>query len=135
MLQVQQVMYPVNIPLRGEMPLVEAIGHILDSGYLGLPVVDAQLNVIGFLSEFDCLPYLISDTYHCESHEIVSDIMRKDPLVVSLGTSIIDLAQKMGLEKPKVYAVVEGKRLAGIVTRSMLMRELNDSLKHCKVVA
>lgn len=135
MLQVREAMYPVNMPLRGDMSMVEAVTHILDSGYLGLPVVDAQQNVVGFLSEFDCLPYLITDSYHCDSHETVADIMRGDPLTVSPSMSIVDLAQQMGLDKPKVYAVVEGQKLVGIITRSMLMKELNDALKHCKVVA
>ncbi|WP_415886152.1 CBS domain-containing protein [Neptuniibacter sp. QD37_6] len=135
MLQVRDAMFPVNKPLSADMPLVEAVSHILESGYLGLPVVDKNLKVVGFLSEFDCLPYLVTDSYHCDSHEIVGDIMRTDPLTVSPRLSIVDLAQQMGLDKPKVYAVVEQNKLVGIITRSMLMHELNESLKHCKVVA
>lgn len=135
MLQVRDAMYPVNVPLRYEMPLVDAVTHILDSGYLGLPVVDDAMHVVGFLSEFDCLPYLVTDSYHCDSHKQVKDIMRTDPLTVSPGLSIVDLAQQMELNKPKVYAVVEEGRLVGIITRSMLMKELNNALKNCKVVA
>jgi len=135
MLQVKDAMFPVKKPLLTEMPLVEAVTHILDSGHLGLPVVDADLKVIGFLSEFDCLPYLVSDSYHCDSHETVGDIMRTDPLTVAPNLSVVDLAQQMGLDKPKVYAVTEHNKLLGIVSRSMLMRELNEALKHCRVVA
>lgn len=135
MLQVKDAMFPVKKPLLTGMPLVEAVTHILDSGHLGLPVVDSDLKVIGFLSEFDCLPYLVSDSYHCDSHETVGDIMRTDPLTVAPNLSVVDLAQQMGLDKPKVYAVTEHNKLLGIVTRSMLMRELNEALKHCRVVA
>lgn len=135
MLQVQDAMYPVNTPLTVSMPLVDAVSNILDSGYIGLPVVDHEARVVGFLSEHDCLPHLITDSYHCDSHIEVSDIMRTDPLTVTLGQSVVDLAQQMGLNKPKVYAVVDEGKLVGIITRSMVMRELNNSLKHCKVVA
>lgn len=135
MLQVKDAMFPVNTPLAADMPLVSAVTTILDSGYIGLPVVDAEHRVIGFLSEFDCLPHLLTGSYHCDSHIVVSDIMRGDPLTVQLGMSIVDLASQMGLDKPKVYAVVENQKLQGIVTRSMLMKELNESLKNCKVVA
>lgn len=135
MLQVQDAMYPVNKPLKENMPMVDAVGLIIDSGYIGLPVVDKDMHVVGFLSEHDCLPHLITDSYHCDSHIQVSDIMRDDPLTVSLGKSVVDLAQQMGLNKPKVYAVVDDGKLVGIITRSMVMRELNDSLRHCKVVA
>jgi CBS domain-containing protein len=135
MLQVQDVMYPVNAPLTVSMPLVQAVGLILESGYTGLPVVDERHHVVGFLSEHDCLPHLITDSYHCDSHLCVSEIMRTDPLTVRAGQSLIDLAQQMGLNKPKVYAVVEADRLVGIITRSMVMKELNEALRHCKVVA
>lgn len=135
MLQVKDAMYPVNTPLTQSMPLVDAVTNILDSGYLGLPVISDDKRVIGFLSEFDCLPYLLTDSYHCDSHVSVGDIMRNDPLTVASGMSVVDLAQQMGLDKPKVYAVVEADKLVGIITRSMLMKELNESLKRCKVVA
>lgn len=135
MLQVKDAMYPVNTPLTQDMSLVDAVTNILDSGYLGLPVISDEKRVIGFLSEFDCLPYLLTDSYHCDSHVSVGDIMRNDPLTVASGMSVVDLAQQMGLDKPKVYAVVEADKLVGIITRSMLMKELNESLKHCKVVA
>lgn len=135
MLQVRDAMYPVNTPLTGSMALVEAVSLILESGYTGLPVVDDHQHVVGFLSEHDCLPHLITDSYHCDSHLKVADIMRADPLTVSSGQSVIDLAQQIGLNKPKVYAVVDGVRLVGIITRSMVMRELNSSLRNCKVVA
>lgn len=135
MLQVQDAMYPVNTPLKDSMSLVQAVGLMVESGYTGLPVVDHQDHVIGFLSEHDCLPHLLTDSYHCDSHLKVADIMRNDPLTVSSGKSVIDLAQQMGINKPKVYAVVEGDKLVGIITRSMVMKELNDSLRQCKVVA
>ena len=135
MLQVKDAMYPVNTPLTQSMSLVDAVTNILDSGYLGLPVISDDKRVIGFLSEFDCLPYLLTDSYHCDSHVSVGDIMRNDPLTVASGMSVVDLAQQMGLDKPKVYAVVEADKLVGIITRSMLMKELNESLKRCKVVA
>lgn len=135
MLQVQDAMYPVNTPLKESMSLVQAVGLILESGYTGLPVVDSYDHVIGFLSEHDCLPHLLKDSYHCDSHLQVLDIMRNDPVTVSSGQSVIDLAQQMEINKPKVYAVVDGDELVGIITRSMVMKELNDSLRQCKVVA
>ncbi|MFW1678090.1 CBS domain-containing protein [Pontibacter sp. JAM-7] len=135
MLQVKDAMYPVNQPLAPNMGLVEAVDRILDAGVIGLPVVDHDHQVVGFLSEHDCLPFLVTGSYHCDSRIQVSDIMYNRPLTVSPNKSIVDLAQEMGLNRPKVYAVVEESRLVGLITRSMVMRELNSSLKHCKVVA
>ncbi|WP_420554613.1 CBS domain-containing protein [Neptuniibacter marinus] len=135
MLQVKDAMYPVSCPLRTDMSLVYAVETILESGYLGLPVVDTDSIVVGFLSEFDCLPHLLRDSYHCDSHVTVETLMQKNPLVVSPTMSIVDLAQQMALDKPKVYAVVEQGKLLGVITRSMLMKTLSEALKQCNAVA
>ncbi len=135
MLQVKDAMYPVSHPLQPEMMLVEAVDHILNAGVIGLPVVNQAHEVVGFLSEHDCLPFLVTGSYHCDSRIQVKDIMHTEPVSVSPNKSIVDLAQEMGLNRPKVYAVVEDDRMIGLITRSMVMRELNQSLKHCKVVA
>lgn len=135
MLQVEDAMYPVNTPLTADMPMVQAVAHMLDAGYTGLPVVNEKTQIIGFLSEHDCLPHLIKDSYHCDTHILVSELMRTDPLTVKPGLGLVDLAQQMELNKPKVYAVEESGKLVGIITRSMVMQELNKALQACKVVA
>ncbi|WP_067983751.1 CBS domain-containing protein [Neptuniibacter pectenicola] len=135
MLQIKDAMCPVIHPLRTDMPLVDAVTTLLKSGYLGLPVVDKNLKIVGFLSEFDCLPHLLADSYHCDSHVTVETLMRRDPLVVKPNMSVVDLAQQMALDKPKVYAVEDQGKLVGVITRSMLMRTLNEALKQCNAVA
>lgn len=127
------LMVPVAHPLTGTMPLSQAVDRILSSGQIGLPVLDEQQAVIGFLSEHDCLRYLVSSSYHCDSRVQVQDIMHREPLCVAPGDSIIDLAQQMSQNKPKNYPVVERGKLVGLVTRRQLMMELNRLLRECKV--
>ena len=135
MLQVQDAMYPVNTPLTPNMFMVQAISHMLEAGYTGLPVVDNKRRVIGFLSEHDCLPYLIKDSYHSDTHILVSDLMSKTVLTLRPSMGLVDLAQQMELNTPKVYAVARDGKLVGIITRSMVMEELNTSLYNPRVVA
>lgn len=131
--QVRDLMLPVAHPLKGPMALSEAVELILMSGQLGLPVVDERRAVIGFLSEHDCLRYLVSSSYYCDSRIQVSDIMHQEPLCVSPGDSVVDLAQQMSQKKPKNYPVVEQGRLLGMITRRQIMMELNRMLRECKV--
>ncbi|WP_445401616.1 CBS domain-containing protein [Zobellella sp. An-6] len=114
-----------------DMSISEALDRMLESGLSGLPVVTAQRHIIGFLSEQDCIPTLINANYHCDSRAKVSDLMRNEPLTVTPDTDVFELARTMGGAKPKLYPVVEGKKVIGIVTRHQVMSFLNNQLKTC----
>jgi CBS domain-containing protein len=134
MQKVKQIMAKNVTPLRVSTPLVDAVDLLIKSGYLGLPVVDDKRQLVGFLSEQDCIKALINDSYHCESHMVVSDIMHKKPLFVSPELSVLELATIMGRDKPKLFPVVDDiQRVVGVVSRAQVMSALNQSLKACRV--
>jgi len=83
----------------------------------GAPVVDERDHLIGFVSEMDVMGKLLDSAYFDDEPAPVRDLMRHEVLTVTPNKSIADLAQEMLGTKPKVYPVVEGERLVGIVTR------------------
>jgi len=83
----------------------------------GAPVVDERDHLIGFVSEMDVMGKLLDSAYHDEEPAPVRELMRHEVLTVTPNKSITDLAQEMLGTKPKVYPVVEGERLVGVVTR------------------
>ncbi len=83
----------------------------------GVPVVDDNDNLIGFISEQDVLGKLLQSAYLNDEAPLVKELMRNEVLSVSPTKSITDLAQEMLGQKPKVYPVTEQGRLCGIVTR------------------
>ncbi|MBA4501610.1 CBS domain-containing protein [Marinobacterium sp. 3-1745] len=130
--RVQDLMQPVPHPLRVEMPLSRAVDLILQSGLTGLPVVDDANCVVGFVSEHDCIDYLVSGSYHCDSRTLVGDIMYREPLCAAPTDSIIDLVQKMGSNKPKTWPVAKAGLLQGVISRRQIMRALNASMQGCR---
>lgn len=130
--QVKDLMQPVPSPLHEEMPLAEAVDLILQSGQIGLPVVNSEHQVCGFLSEHDCIDYLVSGTYHCDSRAKVGEMMFPEPLCTSPYESIIDLVQKMAGDKPKTWPVVRDGRLVGVISRRQIMQALNAAMKRCR---
>jgi predicted transcriptional regulator len=130
--QVQDLMQLVPNPLHVEMSLSQAVDLILQSGQMGLPVVDDERRVVGFVSEHDCIDYLISGSYHCDSRIQVNDIMHREPLCASPTESIVDLVQKMGGDKPKTWPVARDGRLLGVISRRQIMQALNASMKGCR---
>lgn len=123
-LRVSDVMFNHIEPIRCGTPLTEVVKALLENHISGLPVVDANRRLLGFVSEQDCIHALLVSNYHCEGDPVVDDVMFHEPLSISPGTAIVDLAQKLGSGKPKVYPVVEHGKLIGIVTRTAVLAEL-----------
>ena len=120
--------------LRSDDYLTRAVDQLLSIGFTGLPVVDEQRRLVGFLSEQDCIRTLASSSYHCEAWVRISDIMSRDPLFVSPDLSEMEIATLFGKAKPKVYPVVDDdRRVLGVITRSRVMDALNHQLKTCRV--
>lgn len=97
----------------------------------GLPVVDENHYVVGFVSEQDCIHAMLVSSYHCEGSPQVNDVMHHEVLSVSPERSIIDIAQEMGKNRPKSYPVIEDGQLVGLVTRSDILAALWENRSHC----
>lgn len=123
-LKVSDVMSNHIEPVRCGTPLTEVVKALLEHHISGLPVVDANRRLLGFVSEQDCIHSLLVSNYHCEGDPVVDDVMFREPLAISPDMAIVDLAQKLGSGKPKVYPVVDHGKLIGIVTRTAVLAEL-----------
>ena len=117
------------VPLSSELLLAEAVERILASGLTGLPVINDDGRLVGFLSEQDCIAQMISGTYHSDSRKVVADLMHQEPLFVGPEESIIDVAQKMQLNKPKVYPVIQEYELLGVISRKDVLKALSEIMK------
>ncbi len=109
------------------MEVGDVVEVLLHHRFLGLPVVDENKVVVGFVSEQDCLKTLLVSGYHDEGSTKVEEVMHKEPLTVTLDTPIVDVAQMMLNQKPKIYPVVdENRKLLGILERSQVLVALRD---------
>jgi len=130
-LKVKDYMSHQAVTFTPSMSLSAALEKVLKSRHLGGPVINENHEVIGFLSEQDLLDKLIKVSYHCQDTHIVSDCMYQEVLSVSPEMSIIELADMMKIGKPKVYPVVDGKKLVGIISRSDVLRAIGQSIDVC----
>ncbi|MBA6233892.1 MULTISPECIES: CBS domain-containing protein [unclassified Colwellia] len=109
--------YPVTFT--AEMVVEEAALRFLKTKQIGGPVIDGKNRVIGFLSESDVLATMLQTIYHNEHVSDVAALMRKEVLSVKPSDSVIELAQSMLQNKPKVYPVVdEDGILLGTICRN-----------------
>ncbi|MFW8591365.1 CBS domain-containing protein [Glaciecola sp. 2405UD65-10] len=128
-LKVQDYMNRRAVKLLPSMPVAEAVERLLLSKQTGGPVVNSQNELIGFLSEQDCLSQMITSSYYREQVARVEDIMKTPVLSVQGNDSIIELAQMMIKEKPKVYPVLdESGVLIGSISRSEVLNAIDVQL-------
>ena len=116
-------------PLSTDLMLAEAVEQILASGLIGLPVVNSERRLVGFLSEQDCIAQMLSGTYHSDSRKVVADLMHREPLFVTPEESVIDIAQRMQDNKPKVYPVIQEYELLGVISRKDVLKALSEMIK------
>ena len=96
-----------------------------------VPVVSAENEVIGFVSESDCMKALINGSYHCDKPAIVNDVMSKGVVSVSPQASIFDVAVSMTKDNFSVYPVVEARKLVGLIRRRDVLQVLARNHNQC----
>lgn len=111
--------------------LGDAVETLFKHRVTGLPVTNANHEVVGFLSEQDCIHAMLVSSYHCEGLPSVKDVMHNEVQSVTTDVSIVDIAQNMGRDKPKVFPVIEDGILVGLITRSIVLRALWENRASC----
>ncbi len=119
------------VVLTADMALSNAVEALLAHKQSGAPVVDDEGRLIGFASEKDCLSLMLKSSYHCDLTAKVGEVMRTDVLVVSPDHSVLELAESMLGDKPKIYPVVDEGRLVGMINRTLVLKAVATHLKVC----
>jgi predicted transcriptional regulator len=109
--------------------VVDAVEELVKHEVIGGPVISSTGEMIGWISEQDCLGSAIQVIYYNQRVAQVSDIMKTDILSVKEDDDLLSLAQQMLQNKPKVYPVinVEG-RLTGVISRRLILRAVDKRL-------
>lgn len=132
--KVSDVMARHPSSVRAGTDLTDAVEMLLKLKTTGLPVIDADERVVGFLSEQDCLRSLIVSSYHCEGSPTVNDVMHAEVLCVRPDQALVDVAEMMVKQKPKIYPVVdENNRLVGVLTRGQVLGVLKNMRRACEL--
>lgn len=128
-IEVKDYMVASLVTFSPSMDVMEAIDVLVQNRISGAPVVDDHGNLVGLLSEKDCMKVAIQASYYEELGGRVEDYMSKKVITVESESSVLDLA-KMFLEKgPRRYPVVEDNRLVGQISRRDVLRAFMEMNK------
>ena len=102
--------------------ILDAMRIIIDNKVSGVCVVDQENNLVGVLSELDCLSAVLDATYNRGGIGQVCDHMASDNLVVAHpNEDIVDVAQDMLRKNKRRRPVVENGKLIGQITCRQLL--------------
>ena len=113
------------VTFKPEMDVLDAIHELLHNRIAGAPVVNDQGELIGMLSELDCLKVGLNAGYYGDQGGPVADYMTPDVETVDADTNIIDLAQRFLDTSFRRFPVVKDNRLVGQISRRDVLRALS----------
>lgn len=120
-------MLPHPAKVKSEANVLEAMRVIIDNKVSGLCVVDDAENLVGILSELDCLRAALSATYNKTEIGKVNQYMTSENLVVAHpNEDIVDVAQDMLKNKHRRRPVVENGKLIGQITCRQVLRAVQN---------
>jgi len=130
---IEEIMQHDPVYARTGQLLIDVVEILTKHKTTGMPVIDDNRKVVGFISEQDCIHSMLETSYFCEGNPSVDEVMSSTPLTVSPKDSVVDLARTMGRDKPKVYPVVEDGKLVGLVTRNDVLKALRVEVMQCSI--
>ncbi|MDJ0749829.1 MAG: CBS domain-containing protein [Woeseiaceae bacterium] len=126
---VKDYMSKTLVTFKPDTNVLDAVHSLVEHRVAGAPVVDDQGNIVGMLSEFDCIKVALQAGYHGDYGGQVADFMTRDVTTVNAEMSIIDLAQKFANEGYRRFPVTDNNRLVGQISRRDVLRAL-EVLSH-----
>ena len=122
---VKEYMAKRLITFSPDMGVLKAIQTLVEAGISGAPVVDSHGNVVGVLSQKDCLRVALDASYHGEWGGRVSEYMSKEVTAIEVDTSILEVAQMFMESEYRRYPVMDQNRLVGQISRHDVLRALS----------
>ena len=122
---VKEYMAKRLITFSPDMGVLKAIQTLVEAGISGAPVVDSHGNVVGVLSQKDCLRVALDASYHGEWGGRVSEYMSKEVTAIEVDTSILEVAQMFMQSEYRRYPVMDQNRLVGQISRHDVLRALS----------
>ena len=121
---VKDYMAHTLVTFKPETDVLDAVHELVTRRIGGAPVVDDSGNLLGMLSEYDCMKVALNAGYHGNWGGPVRDFMSDGVKTVDADMSIIDLAQEFITTRFRRFPVMQGTRLIGQISRRDVLRAL-----------
>ena len=109
-----------------DMGVLEAVHILVERRISGAPVIDHIGNLVGVLTERDCMKIALGAGYHSEHGGKVSDFMRTKVETVEINTPAIEIAERFINSKYRRFPVVDNDEVIGMISRRDVLKLLES---------
>ena len=127
---IKDVMATKLITFSPETLIGSAIQSFLENKISGAPVVDEKGNLVGMLSEKDCLWTLLESSYYNNLSGYVKDYMSTDLTTINLYDSLSEVAQKFLDLRFRRFPVLKNGKLVGQISRRDVLKAVSNLIKN-----
>lgn len=114
--------------VKPEQSLAAAVRIIIEYHQSAAPVVDAQQQLVGVLSEADCMRATLVEGYFNEGVALVKDQMTAMPDSVSPDEELSSVSDMFLKNNRRMMPVVEAGVLVGILSRQDILKAITHEL-------
>jgi CBS domain-containing protein len=122
MTQVRDCMTPRVVTVAPDQDVIEAMKTMLDHRVSGVPVVDTRGNLVGLLTQRDCLTVAYRAGYHGDLAGRVSEFMTMEVETVPAGMPLVEVIERFYRSSHRRFPVMEGNQLVGLISRRDVLR-------------
>ncbi len=115
------------VTLQPDDEVLHAVHKLVEHNISGAPVVDKDGNLVGILTEKDCMQVILDSTYYSEYGGLVSEYMSSDVETINADDSIVQVAEYFLHNRYNRYPVMDNDRLVGQISRGDVIRALGDA--------
>lgn len=123
-IKVKDFMLTELITFKPDQCIAEVVDILIKNKISGGPVVNEANELVGIISEGDCIKQLFQGQYHNlpPENEVVEKYMVKTVETIDGNESIFDAASKFLESRRRRFPIVEDKKLIGMISQKDLLR-------------
>ena len=118
----QEFMNKSVVTFSADDQVMDAIHELVERQISGAPVVDSQGNLVGVLTERDCVATVLTAGYYGEAAGRVSEYMSRDVITVDADASLMEIAERFSSTPYRRFPVLKNNRLVGLISRRDVLR-------------
>ena len=117
------------ITFRPEMDIDEAMKSIIKHKISGAPVIDAHGQLVGMLSESDCIKTILDGPYNNlpGGTGTVADYMSRKVVTIDLSKTILEVSYEFLNSAFRRFPVIDRGKLVGQISKSDVLRAIINS--------
>ena len=121
---IKEFMAKQLITFQSDTPIETAMESFLENKISGAPVLDDQGNLVGVLSEKDCMKTLFESSYYNNLGGFVKEYMSTDIKTINIHDTLSNVADEFIKSRFRRFPVMEGDKLVGQISRRDILRAI-----------